>query len=72
MAVTIILVTIAQFFPLLIPGYAYCEDRVVRDGNLITSRGPGTAFEFAIELVRAIRDDDGQADQLAAPMLLKE
>ncbi|XP_032232372.1 protein/nucleic acid deglycase DJ-1 isoform X2 [Nematostella vectensis] len=52
-------------------GYTYSEDRVVRDGNLITSRGPGTAFEFGIELVRAIRGDDGAADGLASQMLLK-
>ena len=44
---------------------------MVKDGNLITSRGPGTAFEFGIELVRAVRGDDGEADKLAAPMLLK-
>jgi protein deglycase len=38
------------------PGYAlpsakYSEERVVTDGTLITSRGPGTAFEFALVLV---------------------
>ena len=35
----------------------FLEDRVVRDGNLITSRGPGTAAEFAIELVRYLKGD---------------
>ena len=44
---------------------------MVRDGNLVTSRGPGTAFEFGIELVRAVRGDDGEADKLAGTMLLK-
>ncbi|MCX6669535.1 MAG: DJ-1/PfpI family protein [Methanothrix sp.] len=29
----------------------FCEDRVVVDGNLITSRSPGTALEFALKLV---------------------
>ncbi|XP_058970493.2 protein/nucleic acid deglycase DJ-1-like isoform X1 [Pocillopora verrucosa] len=52
-------------------GYSYSEDRVVRDGNLVTSRGPGTAFEFGIELVRAVRGDDGVAEKLAGPMLIK-
>lgn len=31
------------------------ETRVVRDGHLITSRGPGTAFEFSLALVEALR-----------------
>ncbi|KAI8918917.1 MCM2/3/5 family-domain-containing protein [Entophlyctis helioformis] len=31
-------------------GYAYREERVVWDGRLLTSRGPGTAFEFALAL----------------------
>jgi len=30
----------------------FSEERVVRDGNLITSRGAGTAAEFAEELIR--------------------
>ena len=49
--------------------YAGCEDAMiakgaihtyepaVRDGNLITGRGPGYATEFAIEIVKAIRGD---------------
>lgn len=30
------------------------EDRVVKDGNIITSQGPGTALEFAFALVEAL------------------
>jgi len=30
------------------------EERVVKDGNLITSRGAGTAVEFGLELVREL------------------
>lgn len=36
----------------------YSEDRVVIDGNLITSRGPGTAMEFAMKLVEQLFDED--------------
>lgn len=32
----------------------YSEDRVVVDGNLITSRSPGTAMEFAMKLVEVL------------------
>lgn len=31
--------------------YDYSEDRVVVDGNVITSRGPGTTFLFALTIV---------------------
>lgn len=35
-------------FPFL---FSYVDDKnVVQDGNLITSRGPGTAYEFALKL----------------------
>jgi protein deglycase len=34
----------------------YSEDRVVVDGNLVTSRGPGTALEFAMKLVELLFD----------------
>lgn len=30
------------------------DDRVVKDGNLITSQAPGTAMEFAFKLVEAL------------------
>jgi len=30
------------------------DDRVVEDGNIITSRGPGTAMEFALKLVEKL------------------
>lgn len=29
----------------------YVEDRVVEDGNFVTSRGPGTSLDFALTLV---------------------
>jgi 4-methyl-5(b-hydroxyethyl)-thiazole monophosphate biosynthesis len=32
-------------------GAQYSSDRVVVDGKLITSQGPGTAMEFSIKLV---------------------
>ncbi|MDH3974468.1 MAG: DJ-1/PfpI family protein [Deltaproteobacteria bacterium] len=32
----------------------YSEDRVVIDGNIITSRGPGTALEFGLKLVEIL------------------
>ncbi|MDC7125317.1 MAG: DJ-1/PfpI family protein [Spirochaetales bacterium] len=32
----------------------FCADRVVTDNNLITSRGAGTAAEFAIELIKVL------------------
>ena len=31
-----------------------CENRVLVDGNLITSRSPGTAMEFAVAVVEKL------------------
>lgn len=36
----------------------YCNDRVVVDGNLITSQSPGTAMEFALKLVEVLAGED--------------
>ena len=44
------------------------QERVVVDGNCITSRGPGTALEFSLVLVRLLFGDD-VARQVADPML---
>ncbi|CAG9767579.1 unnamed protein product [Ceutorhynchus assimilis] len=49
--------------------YKYKEDRVVVDGNLITSRGPGTAFDFGITIVEKIVGKD-KAHEIAKAMLL--
>ena len=46
------------------------EDRVVKDGLVITSRGPGTALEFSLELVSQLVDKE-TAQKLAQGMLLK-
>jgi 4-methyl-5(b-hydroxyethyl)-thiazole monophosphate biosynthesis len=48
----------------------YREDRVVVDGPVVTSRGAGTAMEFALELVRILVGAE-KADVLAQLMLAK-
>ncbi len=46
-------------------GCRYAETPVVRDGNVITSRGAGTAIDFALALVRVLVDD-ATADDIAS------
>ena len=43
--------------------YEYSEDRVVVDGKMVTSRGPGTCFEFAFKLAEILVSKE-MADQL--------
>ncbi len=52
-------------------GYNYKEDRVVKDGTLITSRGPGTCFEYALAIVEALQGKE-KRDSIMPPMLLPE
>jgi 4-methyl-5(b-hydroxyethyl)-thiazole monophosphate biosynthesis len=47
------------------------QDRVVVDGRCVTSRGPGTALEFALQLV-AVLFGEAKAAEVAAPMLVAE
>lgn len=47
----------------------YREDPVVEDGTLITSRGPGTAFAFALALVARTMGAE-RAEAVRAPMML--
>jgi protein DJ-1 len=49
--------------------YEYMEERVVHDGNLITSRGPGTAIEFALKIVEVVLGTE-KRDEVASPMIL--
>lgn len=48
----------------------YLDERVVVDGRLVTSRGPGTAFEFALTLVEILVNAE-TARTLARSMLVK-
>jgi 4-methyl-5(b-hydroxyethyl)-thiazole monophosphate biosynthesis len=51
-------------------GPGYREDRVVVDGLVVTSRGAGTAMEFALELVRILAGPD-KARVLAEMMVAR-
>lgn len=44
-------------------------DRVAQDGNVITSRGPGTSFEFALALIERF-DGPGPAREVAGGLLV--
>lgn len=47
---------------------ALVAERVVKDGNLITSRGAGTAIEFGLELVSELFGD-AKAREMAAAIM---
>ena len=49
-------------------GASYQREPVVVDGRIVTSRGPGTALDFALKLVESLRDQKA-ADELAERML---
>lgn len=64
-------VTCHPGFQARLPAAQLSTARVVRDDahRLITSQGPGTAIEFALELVRVLRGDEA-ARAVAGPMVL--
>ena len=47
----------------------YEEASVVEDGPFITSRGPGTAFEFSLAIIRRLSGPE-VADQVFKPLML--
>ncbi|MBN3293393.1 PARK7 deglycase, partial [Polypterus senegalus] len=51
--------------------YTYSESRVEKDNNIITSRGPGTSFEFALAIVEALMGKE-VVNQVKAPLVLKD
>lgn len=48
---------------------SHAEERVVVDGTLTTSRGPGTSFEFALSLVKQLYGEE-KAHEVAKPMVM--
>ena len=37
-----------------VPGLDYREQAVITDGKVVTSRGPGTAMDFALQLIELL------------------
>jgi 4-methyl-5(b-hydroxyethyl)-thiazole monophosphate biosynthesis len=52
-----------------LPSARYVEERVVVDDELVTSRGPGTALEFALVLVEKLAGAEA-ADKLRSGMIV--
>jgi 4-methyl-5(b-hydroxyethyl)-thiazole monophosphate biosynthesis len=50
-----------------IPGIEYVEDAVVTDGKIVTSRGPGTAMDFALQLIELLAGK-AKRDEVEAPL----
>ena len=50
-------------------GYKYSSDKVVVDGSLITSRGPGTSFDFALAVLEKLQGGETRK-KVAEGMLL--
>jgi len=44
-----------------LPATAYLDDAVVVDGRIVTSRGPGTAMDFALELIALLQGEAKRA-----------
>lgn len=44
------------------------ESRVQKDGKVVTSRGPGTAMEYAVSLVELLYGKE-KADDVSGPMV---
>lgn len=53
-----------------VTGAHFMSEHVVIDGNIITSRGPGTAGEFAVAIIAALENRQ-KADETARHTLLK-
>ncbi len=52
-----------------ITGASHCMKKTVRDGQLITSQGPGTAFDFALTLIATV-DGPDKADAIRRQLVL--
>lgn len=57
-------------FDRYLEGAEYVEERVVRDRKVVTSRGPGTALEFALTLVGILKGAEAE-QQLERGMLVQ-
>jgi len=57
-------------FESTLKGATYINSPVVKDGNIITGRGPGFAFQFGLAIVEELQGK-AKADEVAEGLLLK-
>lgn len=57
-----------SFKDVLAADYKYLTDKVVQDGNLITSQGPATSFDFALTIVKSVVGEE-KANEVAKGLL---
>ncbi|MCL1932927.1 MAG: DJ-1/PfpI family protein [Candidatus Azobacteroides sp.] len=57
-------------FESTLKGAAFVKNPVVKDGNIITGRGPGLAFQFGLAIVEELQGK-AKADEVAEGLLLK-
>ena len=57
-------------FESTLKGAAYINSPVVKDGNIITGRGPGFAFQFGLAIVEELQGK-AKADETAGGLLLQ-
>ena len=57
-------------FESTLKGAAFVNSPVVKDGNIITGRGPGLAFQFGLAIVEELQGK-AKADEVAEDLLLK-
>lgn len=72
-AVTVIILMVLLFVCVCVfpDHYKYSEARVQKDGHYITSRGPGTSFEFGLTIVEELLGAEVAA-QVKAPLIMKD
>lgn len=46
------------------------ESRVLQDGKVVTSRGPGTAMEYAVSLIELLYGKE-KADEVSGPLIMR-
>lgn len=63
--------TVYPGFEAKLLGAIYVEDDIVKDGNIITGKGPAFAFNFALSIITELKGQK-KAEEIASSMLLKQ